>query len=513
MGADETLDYESALLAHAQTPEFLNSVAVGLMLHNSDGDIVNSNKTAAELLGGTRSQLTGRILDDSQWAAVRVDGSPFPAEERPVLSAIRSGQARSRVIVGIDTADRTRRWLSVNAYPLSVDGRVEGAVSSFVDVTEMVQRDHLLRVLTEVSRVVMSATGEAESLQRLCDVLVEHGHYPFVGIGVVSNRDDAIDLVCAAGASDFFYQGIGSVSESKDTGRGPVGTAMRTGVTQVANDLANQSLFEPWRERTSQFGINSLVAIPFTPGGRRATLVICGSHNFAFDDLTVRELETITGQAEFAIEHVRAVERVATALDGTLGALGQLTETRDPYTEGHQLHVGALGAAIATHLGQDAAMVELVRQSGEVHDLGKIAVPAEILTRPGRLSALELEMVKTHTTVGADILSRASVPWPIAEVALQHHERLDGSGYPHGLLGDDIILPARIIAVADVVEAMTQHRPYRPALGLERALAEVSAGAGTIFDHDVVTSCLAVFKAGFVFQESQQSWGSDSLPD
>jgi HD-GYP domain-containing protein (c-di-GMP phosphodiesterase class II) len=198
------------------------------------------------------------------------------------------------------------------------------------------------------------------------------------------------------------------------------------------------------------------------------------------------------------------MSQLAAALDGTLAALGQMTENRDPYTAGHQIHVGALGsslaAAIATECGLDLKMIELIRQSGDVHDIGKVAVPSEILTKPGRLSPLEFEMVKQHTLAGYDILSRASLPWPIAEVAVQHHERLDGSGYPNGLPGDQIILPARIIAVADVVEAMSQHRPYRPGLGIDKALAEMTEGAGTRFDANVVKCCLAVFEAGFTFE-------------
>jgi HD-GYP domain-containing protein (c-di-GMP phosphodiesterase class II) len=145
-------------------------------------------------------------------------------------------------------------------------------------------------------------------------------------------------------------------------------------------------------------------------------------------------------------------------------------------------------------------LITLIRQSGEVHDLGKVAIPSEILNKPGRLSALEFEIVKGHTTVGFEILSKASLPWPIAEVALQHHERLDGSGYPNGLRANEIIQPALIIAVADVVDAMTQHRPYRPGHGLDAALSEVGSGAGKLYDSDVVEACLAVFKNGFTFE-------------
>jgi HD-GYP domain-containing protein (c-di-GMP phosphodiesterase class II) len=161
--------------------------------------------------------------------------------------------------------------------------------------------------------------------------------------------------------------------------------------------------------------------------------------------------------------------------------------------------VGSLGAAIATDLGLDARTVKLIHQSGEVCDVGKVDVPSEILTHPGSLTAEQFEIVKGHAASGADILSQASLPWPIAEIALQHHERMDGSGYPAGLRGDQIIMPARIIAVADVVEAMTQPRPYREALGIDLAMEEITNGAGTRYDERVVASCLAVIRAGFQF--------------
>jgi HD-GYP domain-containing protein (c-di-GMP phosphodiesterase class II) len=135
-----------------------------------------------------------------------------------------------------------------------------------------------------------------------------------------------------------------------------------------------------------------------------------------------------------------------------------------------------------------------------VHDIGIIEVPSDILAFPGGLTTEQFDIVKNHTVVGADVLSQASLPWPLAEIALQHHERLDGSGYPSGLRGDEIIMPARIMAVADVVEAMTQTRPYRPALGIEAALAEITAGAGSKYDARVVSSCVAVINAGFVFE-------------
>ena len=325
------------------------------------------------------------------------------------------------------------------------------------------------------------------------------GGYELASIIFAADGEETdLDLAFAAGAIDYFRGDMAEWPRTNAGGPGPVRTALRTGETQIVHDLAGST--SPWRERTAQFGLNSAVAIPFTPAGQEAVLAVYDRHVFAFDEATVKGMEVIAREIEFAVAHVRSVANLKQALEATLSSLGHMTETRDPYTAGHQTRVGSLGAAIATHLGLDANMIELIRQSGDVHDIGKIAIPSEILTRPGRLSALEYDMVKTHTTVGFAILSKASLPWPIADVALSHHERLDGSGYPSGLLGSEIILPARIIAVADVVEAMTQHRPYRPALGLNLALAEVAKGAGTLFDREVVESCRAVFESGFTFE-------------
>jgi putative nucleotidyltransferase with HDIG domain len=169
-------------------------------------------------------------------------------------------------------------------------------------------------------------------------------------------------------------------------------------------------------------------------------------------------------------------------------------EMRDPYTSGHQRRVSELASAISAELGLDAQRIEGVRVGALLHDIGKIAVPAEILTRPGRLSDMEYGMIKGHAQVGHDILKDVSFPWPVREMILQHHERLDGSGYPHGLKGGRIVLEARILTVADVVEAMTTHRPYRAGLGIDKALAEIEQGRGNLYDPAAVDACLRLFR-------------------
>jgi len=172
------------------------------------------------------------------------------------------------------------------------------------------------------------------------------------------------------------------------------------------------------------------------------------------------------------------------------GAIANMVEIRDPYTAGHQREVARLAGAIAREMGVDEEDIKGIEVAATLHDIGKIAVPSEILNRPGRLSRAEFELIKVHSQVGSDIVAEVPFPWPVAEMILQHHERLDGSGYPNGLSGGDILLGSRVLAVADVISAMAAHRPYRPALGIGPALAEIEAHRGDLYDLDVVDTCL-----------------------
>jgi PAS domain S-box-containing protein/putative nucleotidyltransferase with HDIG domain len=192
-------------------------------------------------------------------------------------------------------------------------------------------------------------------------------------------------------------------------------------------------------------------------------------------------------------------ERLRRTVDGAVLAMGTVVEMRDPYTAGHERRVTRLAEAIGRELELDERRLEALRLAGSVHDIGKIAVPAEILSKPGALHDFEFSLVRCHPGVGADILRSIEFEQPVADIVLQHHERLDGSGYPDGRRGEEMLLEARIIAVADVVEAMASHRPYRPSLGIGAALAEVRDGAGTRYDQAAVDACVRVFDEGFAF--------------
>ncbi|MEX2130370.1 MAG: HD domain-containing phosphohydrolase, partial [Pseudohongiellaceae bacterium] len=200
-------------------------------------------------------------------------------------------------------------------------------------------------------------------------------------------------------------------------------------------------------------------------------------------------------ESKIADETIQSyVKKLESAVLGTAAAVSQMVELRDPYTAGHERRVGMLAAAIAAEMGLDENVQKGLQIAGAVHDVGKIVVPAEILTKPGRLSAAELALIQEHAEQGYSVLKDVEFPWPVAEVARQHHERLDGSGYPRGLKGDDILLEARIIAVADVVEAMSSNRPYRPTKGITLALEEIEKGAGRLFDTMAVAACLKLFR-------------------
>jgi HD-GYP domain-containing protein (c-di-GMP phosphodiesterase class II) len=182
------------------------------------------------------------------------------------------------------------------------------------------------------------------------------------------------------------------------------------------------------------------------------------------------------------------------ALEGIIQTMARTVEARDPYTAGHQERVARLAFAIATEMGLPKDQAVGIRMAGIIHDLGKISVPSEILSKPTTLSDIEFALIKTHPRNGHEILAGIDFPWPVAQMVLQHHEKINGSGYPLGLTGENILLEARVLCVADVVEAMASHRPYRPALGVDVALGEIEKNKGVFYDNTVVDVCLRMFR-------------------
>jgi PAS domain S-box-containing protein/putative nucleotidyltransferase with HDIG domain len=207
----------------------------------------------------------------------------------------------------------------------------------------------------------------------------------------------------------------------------------------------------------------------------------------------------VTEQYEAQRQLERHADQLRRTLEGAVIAMGNVVERRDPYTAGHERRVAELAVAVAARMGLDGDELDALRLAALIHDVGKISVPAEILSKPGRLTVNEFELIKVHAQSGHDVLLSIDFDQPVADMVLQHHERVDGSGYPGGLRGDEILRAARVIAVADVYEAMTSHRPYRPGLAPEAAVDELRGGAGSRYDPEAVAACLEVLDEGFVF--------------
>jgi PAS domain S-box-containing protein/putative nucleotidyltransferase with HDIG domain len=198
----------------------------------------------------------------------------------------------------------------------------------------------------------------------------------------------------------------------------------------------------------------------------------------------------ITERRQAEEELQKGLKKLQKSLEAIASSLASAVEIRDPYTAGHQERVTKLACAIATEMGLSDDQGDGVRIASSLHDIGKIGVPAEVLSKPVTLTDCEVSMIKSHPQTGYEILKDIEFPWPVGQIVLQHHERMDGSGYPQGLKGEEILLEARILAVADVVEAMVSHRPYHAALGIEAALDELSRNKGILYDHEVVDACL-----------------------
>ncbi len=325
-----------------------------------------------------------------------------------------------------------------------------------------------------MSEAVRQARRESEESRRILDTLIDDSPVGFAFIDRdlrVVRLNPALAAVTGARADDQ----VGRVVSGFLLGLVPAGGA---GYRRILD------------ERSPVLNLEGRGPTPSDPTGTHDWLVSLYPVGVPDDTIGI-------GVVAIDITDRKRLERAgADLIDAVVAAIGAMTEARDPYTAGHQHRVGEIASAIADELGYDEHTTHGIMLAGAIHDIGKISVPAEILSRPGRLSDAEMDLIRTHPTVGYTILRDIEFPWPIAQMVGQHHERFDGSGYPLGLHGDQISVGARIIAVADVLEAMAAHRPYRAALGVDEAFAKISTGRGGRFDPVVVDACLRLFRGG-----------------
>ncbi|HUB49383.1 MAG TPA: PAS domain S-box protein [Acetobacteraceae bacterium] len=377
-------------------------------------------------------------------------------------------------------------WVHAQTAALrDANGNVTALQGTLIDIAERKRIEHslerlnrALRTLSSGNEVVVRATSEQQLLDEMCRVLVEVGEYCRCWIGFADGREQRpIRVVAAWGCMEAEV----AAAETDAPVR-----ALR-GMSPVV--AAGWDGSEAW------------AALPFALGpAARGVMALYSAAENAFDADALKLLSELANDLAYGLLSLRAhaardlgEQRLRDSMRATVQALASTLEARDLYTAGHQRRVAALAVAIARSLRIAEDEIHGIELAAIVHDIGKVQVPAEILTKPGGLTSLEYQLVQMHAQAGHDILKGIDFPWPIAQMVCQHHERMDGSGYPNRLCGDAILIGARIIAVADVVETMMNHRPYRPAPGRDAALAEIAAGRNHLFDSEVVDACLRLF--------------------
>ncbi len=399
------------------------------------------------------------------------------------------------------------------------EGHPTEVIGSLNDVTKLKRIQSTLqktsrmqRMLSYCNATLVHVTEESALLYNMCQIIVEFGGYKGAWVGY-AHHDKAKTLqpMAQIGIPPGLIESLNPTWANTGFGASVIGKAIRTQkqyVMQHIDDIASPADPE-WHREINRLGIKSYIAIPLLSDSKAlGSLTILSEEMDAFDPQEVGMLQELADDLAFGIVTLRAraehrkdieakqqyQEQISKTLESTIQAIAATVEMRDPYTAGHEQRVAELAVAIAKEMGLSEDQIEGIRVAGTVHDLGKIQVPAEILSKPRNLNDIEFSLIKTHPLMGYNILKDIDFPWPVAQMVLQHHERLDGSGYPNGIKGRSIILESRILAVADTVEAMASHRPYRASLGIQTALDEIRSGSGKLYDAKVVNACIRLFK-------------------
>ena len=418
---------------------------------------LGSNSAFARDAGLSNSgELVGK--DDFQMAW-RAQAEKYRADDRHVIDTDTPSLDLEEPQTTPD--GRTIR-LRTSKVPLhAADGKVIGVLGIYDDVTAQRKAEDALRESEERFRAMIE-----QSISGAC-IIDGRGLFVYVNPRLVAI--------------------LGYASYAELTGRPVLEVVAPEHHELLRAQMAKRLKGEPRRARYHFDAIRK--------DGTRVTLGAHGNAGtYRGEPVLITTVQDVTELRRAEEEVERTVAKLKRAVKSTIEVVSTIGELRDPYTHGHEHRVGEIATAIAREMGLPEDRIEGIRVAGYMHDVGKIAVPAEILAKPSRLSPAEFALVKQHAQQSYDILKRVDFPWPVAEAAWSHHERLDGSGYPRGLKGDQIILEARILAVADTVEAMASHRPYRPGLGIEKALAEVDRCRGTMYDPAVVDACLRLFR-------------------
>jgi PAS domain S-box-containing protein/putative nucleotidyltransferase with HDIG domain len=475
-----------------------------IFISDLDGRLLEVNEEAGRLLGYTRDELLRLTVSDLI--------TPKYAAKRPEL--LKQLQATDHLLFETELVTRDRRIIPAETSSRLMDLQGRPAVLSITrDITERkaaeeAQALNTVRIQALLDLHLLVEAPQAQILDFILDAVIRTMQSEYAFIGLMDETESIMTIhryskpamkQCAMTNKPILYP----ISDA-----GLWGECVRQKKAIMVNDYQAP---HPSKKGLPEghVPIQRLLAVPVSDGGRvvAAAAVANKRTDYTEDDVSaftslINKMWEIMRSQRLDGALKQSLARTTEVQNGTIEALATLSEVRDPYTAGHQRRVTRLACALARELGLPDDRVAGLRVVGLLHDTGKISVPAEILSKPGKLSDTEFAIIKSHAQAGYEIVKEIRFPWPVAEVILQHHERLDGSGYPQGLQGDDILPDAKILAVADVVEAMASHRPYRPALGIELALEEIAQQKGVLYDPKVVDACIKLFtEKGFQFDE------------
>lgn len=426
--------------------------------------------------------------------------------------------------IHLQKTDGSFVWILGEVAPLIENGVITGYISTATDISaEKANEEHLIRQkelyssLSFTNQAIVYSETPKELFDEICRVAIENGKFTYCWITTLNPQTQEFELQAVGGGNEEFISDLKTLLNQKSN-------FFREGL-QINSDLIINDIDDPaadltiCHELSKKYSSKSFANFRLcNEASACGILTFCSDQKDFFDEEICTLLREMVGDISFALKNfeeekwrlnaeetlIRNKQTIADLLIDTVAAIATTIEMRDPYTAGHQKRVALLACAIAQEMGMGHDRIEGLRLAAQIHDVGKIQIPAEILSKPTRLTHIEFLMIKTHPETGYAILKGIEFPWPVATIIQQHHEKIDGTGYPFGLKGDDILLEARILTIADIVEAMASHRPYRPALGIEAALKEIQKERGITLDAEVVDVCITLVRENhFYFMETK----------
>lgn len=496
--------------AHREWIDAFDAIDDAVMLHDIDGNVMRLNRAYKELSGAEKyKDLIGRPY----WHA-------FPKGDGFMHSCAES--VKTGKVAEEECKLEDGRIVKSRTFPVSnAEGQYIYGIHLFEDITDIrskeeqiVRLNQTLRLISHCNEMLVRSISERALIQNICDEIIR-SDYEFAGVYFRQDESIVCEYHKFAGEVVLGVEGADLAAEEyRDC---PVYVCIDERRSISINDIANDPQWVPLLRKHSEVCPaapydmqGSMLVLPLISDGLEGAFVVYSRLLKQFDEEKGALFTELADDMAFGVHTLRLRERfervsnereemvcqLKESLYGTVRSVAMMVEARDPYTSGHQNRVAELAVAIAKRMGVSEHRIEGIRLAGIVHDIGKIKIPSEILTKPTALTDLEYEMIKTHPQTGYDILKDIKFVWPIAQMIYQHHEHVDGTGYPNGLKDEEILLEAKILSVADVVEAMASHRPYRASLGVSMALKEIKAYSGTFYDRDVVKNCIELFEAG-----------------